>query len=194
MKTMLCNYLGPFFPLSHWTQRPTVMVHRMFSQSLHTLKKRQKSECWFQVSTNFFASSYAKFHVQMTEKTEGFKQLHRQSLIIVSDQIPLNLLPKFSFDILTFLHIYSCAVVQKSNKMHEKKLFVFVTKYESASLCGLLCVISHLLAVHILKRKLDFFVHTVLPQFTVHSVAFNKLESQYDSGSDARRNSLRISQ
>ena len=64
-------------------------------------------------------------------------------------------------------------------------MFLFVTKYELASLCGLLCIFSQLHTVHILRRKLDFFFHTALPQFTVHSVTFNKLESQYDSGRDA---------
>ena len=76
------NCLGPFLPLSHWTQRPTVMVHRMFSQSFHRLKTGRNLDVDFKWVQIFFASSYAKFHVQITERTEGFKQLHRHYLII----------------------------------------------------------------------------------------------------------------
>ena len=67
------NCLGPFFPLSHWTQWPTVMIHRMFSQSLYSLKTNRNLDIDFNSVQTFFDTSCAKCHVQITGRTEYFK-------------------------------------------------------------------------------------------------------------------------
>ena len=48
-----------------------------------------------QVSTIFFSSSLAKIHIQTSDWTEGFKQVHRHFFMLDSDQIPLNVMPNF---------------------------------------------------------------------------------------------------
>jgi hypothetical protein len=70
----------------------------------------------------FFTSSFAKFHVQTSGSTDVFMQVHRDCLMIDSDQIPLNFPLHFPLDNLTFVPIYCCAVVQTLSKLHEQEL------------------------------------------------------------------------
>jgi len=101
---------------------------------------------------------------------------HTHYFILHSDKIPLNSLLNFAVIKLTMVPIYCCTVVQTLSKIHEKELFWFVKKCESASTCRLLCIISLLPWGHTLRRNLECFLHTVFLQFTVHYEPCNKLE------------------
>ena len=71
--------------LRQWTQWHTVIIYRPLFTEV-----RQQAGRRFQVSTIFFTSSCAKFHVQTSGWTECFKQVHRHYLILDSNQIPLK--------------------------------------------------------------------------------------------------------
>ena len=137
---------------------------------------RQKRLRSFTVSKVFFHSPCAKFHVLTSEWTERFQQVHRQYFILHSDKISLNFIHNFVFNKVTLEHVYCCAVVEALRKMHENELFWFVKKWESASTYTLFCINSLLYWVHTLRGKLEWFVHTVFPQFTEHYLASNKSE------------------
>ena len=113
--------------VTHSYDTSTVLPHLLLDKDRHTCGRR------FQISKIFLASSFAKFHIQTSGCTEYFKQVHRQSLLLDSDQIPLNFLLHFFFDILKFVPINSCAVVQKLNKLHEQEFFWFGKDCQSAS-------------------------------------------------------------
>ena len=74
----------------------------------------------------FCTYSCTKIHIQTSGWKECFKQVHKHYFILDSNQIPLNFLLTFSFRILKFVPIYSCAVVKKLRKMQEKESLGFL--------------------------------------------------------------------
>jgi hypothetical protein len=171
------NCLCPFFPFAQWTPWRTILLHRLCSRNLYWIRSDRIMEFVFKSEKFFFYSSCAKFHLQSSGRTEDFKQAHRQTLVLDSDQIPLIFLLHFSFHILKFLPIYCCAVVQTLSKMHQHEFPWFgrnVSQHQIS--CTLLCIISLLRAVHTSSGYVDLFYAHCTDLMTVCSWACNELE------------------
>ena len=76
------NYLCPFFPFAQWTQWHTVMIHRLFCQRFYWIKSDRSLDVFSESAQFFFTSYCAKFCVQTSGSTEGFKQMFRRYLIL----------------------------------------------------------------------------------------------------------------
>jgi len=101
----------------------------------------------------------AKFHVQTSGWTECFKQVHRHYLILDSNQIPLNFLLHFSFHILKFVPIYTCAVVKEFCKLQEKESLGFLCQpIDRVYICFEMTDIK-VISAPLSLRKFDFSQH-----------------------------------
>jgi hypothetical protein len=103
------DFLCLFFPFAQWTQWGTVMIHRLFSHSVYSLKSdRSRDVVWRSVQF-FLAYYFDVFPVQTSGWIERFKQVHRHYLILDWEQFPFNFILNFSFGNLTFTYILLCS-------------------------------------------------------------------------------------
>jgi hypothetical protein len=179
------KFIFLFFPFAQWTQWHTVMVHRMLFHSFHWLKK----EFWnafFQILTNILCFFFVKFNVQTSCWTEHFKQYLRLYLVLGKVQIHLHVQLHISFDFLTCVPIYCCAVVQTCTSRNRKSsnLGIKVSHHQKSH--TLLCIISLLHAVHTSSGYLDLFYAQCTDQITVRSVACSKLKVSQSSGVEVK--------
>jgi fatty-acid desaturase len=75
------------------------MIHQLFSHSPFSLKSKGSLDIVFKTVQFFFGLSCTKFHVQISDWTESFKQVHRHYVISHSDKILLNFSLGFCFNL-----------------------------------------------------------------------------------------------
>jgi major membrane immunogen (membrane-anchored lipoprotein) len=172
------NPLCPFFSFAQWTLWRTVMIHRLFFHSFYWIKTDRRRQC-FSFEYSFFRSSLFPITCSNFRVDETF-QASAQTLFDI--RLRPNSL-KFSAsrflrypNIRTFKSLCSGTDIKQTSKTISFVLGRNVSQHRTS--CMLLCIILLLHAFLKFQWISGFFVHTVVHQSTVRSVACNKLEFQ----------------